>query len=735
MAPPLETLEGAVERVTYHNAENGYSVVRLRPRRGDIITVVGNLPEIQPGESLRLTGSWARHPEWGVQFKAVTCQQVLPATIEGLRRYLGSGLVKGVGPRMAERIVQAFGLDTLRVLDEDPGQLLSVPGIGRKRVQDITRAWQAQQSIKEVMVFLQSHGVHTALAVKIYKQYGNDAVAIVQHDPYRLAREVYGIGFLTADKIATHMGLPQDADSRVEAGVFYALSKQSEEGHIYAPRDALTKKAAELLKVDAALVSAALDRLGAAREIVVETLPLPAPAGAEPREEPAVYLKPLYHAEVGAANSLRAMLANPHTRLGHTFQGHDWPRLFKRLATLPGMTVEFSEQQQLAIRTALSHKVTILTGGPGTGKTTAMRGLIAALEAHHHTYALAAPTGRAAKRLSEATGRNAMTIHRLLGFTLDGFQHDADNPLAADMVIIDETSMLDLLLANHLFKAVPRDAHLLLVGDIDQLPSVGPGNVLRDLIASERMPVVRLETIFRQAAQSLIIVNSHRVRQGQPLQTPRDARDFFFFVKDDPTAAADEIVDLVARRIPAKFGLDPRNDIQVLSPMYRGDAGVTELNRRLQAALNPPAPDKPERAYGAGRVYRAGDRVMQTRNAYDREVFNGDIGRITSIDPEDQTLIATIDGRPVEYDWSNVDELVHAYACSTHRAQGGEYPAVVIACLTQHYMFLQRNLLYTAITRAKQLAVIVGSRQAVAMSLRNNKIAERWAALGWRMRT
>jgi exodeoxyribonuclease V alpha subunit len=688
----LETLEGAVERITFYNPENGYSVVRLRPRRGDVVTVVGNLPEVQPGESLRLTGAWGNHPEYGQQFKAETCQQLLPATIEGLRRYLGSGLIKGVGPRMAERIVKRFGLDTLRVLEEDPEQLRDVQGIGARRAEDIARAWRAQQAIKEVMLFLQTHGVSTGLAVKIYKQYGNEAIQIVQRDPYRLAREVFGIGFLTADRIATHMGLPHDAPSRIDAGVLYALGRQVEQGHVFVPREALAAPAGELLGVDPALIAGALDRLEAAREIIGEVLPVPpaphsrpaqegqaeqsAPAGpVEPVAQPVVYLKTLHHAEVGAANSLRAIASDPRSQVGHYFQGYDWPWLFRQLARLPGMnTVELSAQQQQAIRTALTNKLTILTGGPGTGKSTAMRALITALEQHHLRYALASPTGRAAKRLSEATGRPAMTIHRLLGYTPDGFQHDADNPLLVDMLIVDEASMLDILLANHLFKALPRNAHLLLVGDIDQLPSVGPGHVLRDLIRSGRCAVIRLETIFRQAAESLIIVNSHRIRQGEPLHTPADARDFFLFVKEDAAQAAELIVDLVARRMPARFGFDPRNDIQVLAPMHRGAAGVTELNRRLQAALNPPAPGKAERALAGGRTFRVGDRVMQTRNAYDRDVFNGDIGRITRIDLEGQTLAVDFDGREVEYDWSTVDELLLAYTVSIHKcAAEGTY--------------------------------------------------------------
>lgn len=743
-----ETLEGTVERVTYYSDETGYAVIRLQPQgRKALVTVVGNLPEVNPGEYLRLSGNWMTHPQHGRQFKAEDCQQVLPATVEGIRKYLGSGLIKGIGPVIAGRIVKKFGVDTLRIIEEEPDRLLGVLGVGPKRVALIKRAWQDQKHIKEIMLFLQSHGVSTSLAVKIYKQYGDTAVSVVKTDPYRLARDIYGIGFKTADKIAQHLGLPHDAPTRIEAGVSYALSQLADEGHVYVPEPELVERAAQLLNVAAEAVAQAIERLHASEVVRKETLypliPGPSPKalgeGNMVREERAVYLTPFYYGEVGVSGRLRALLEHPESRLARFRRVTDWEAVFRRLAEDAG--VELSEGQKEAICTALLHKVSVLTGGPGTGKTTSLRALIRALELARCSYALASPTGRAAKRLSEATGRQAKTVHRLLEYRPDGgFARNAENPLDADMVIIDESSMLDLLLTNQLLKAIHPASHVLFVGDADQLPSVGAGDVLRDIIASGQVPVVRLDVIFRQAADSLIITNAHRVNRGLMPLTPRDAEDFFLFVEDDPERAADLIVDLVKRRIPRRFGLDPVNDIQVLSPMYRGAAGVAALNARLQEALNPPDFRKPERLLG-GRIIRVGDKVMQVRNNYDKDVFNGDIGRVKQIDVENQRVVVDMDGRLVAYDWLEMDELVHAFAASVHKAQGSEYTAVVLPLLTQHWVMLQRNLLYTAITRAKRLVVIVGTRKALAIAVKNDKVAERHSALdvrlagaGWAMR-
>ncbi len=723
MTPAL--LTGIVERVTYFNPENGYSVLRLTVNgQPEPVTVVGNLPEVTPGESLRLTGQWTTHTDYGRQFKAETCEQVLPATVEGIRRYLGSGLIKGVGPRTADKIVQTFGADTLTVIDATPHRLREVPDIGQKRYTAITLAWEQQKAIKEVMVFLQSHGVSVGLAVKIYKQYGDEALRIVRADPYRLARDIWGIGFKTADKIARALGLPADAPTRLEAGLAHTLSELADDGHVYAPPPDLLAAGAALLEAPADLLPAALDRLEADGRIKRETLPgLPAPA---------VYLTPFYLAEVNAAQRLRTLLEAPATRLPE-FRAPDWAWLFGQAAE-KGSPITLSAEQQAAVQQALTHKACVLTGGPGTGKTTTLRALIRLLEIKGHPVALASPTGRAAKRLSEATGRPAQTLHRLLGFSpTQGFNFNEHNRLPAHVVIVDEVSMLDLVLFNNLLKALEPAAHLVLVGDVDQLPSVGAGNVLKDLAASGRLPVLRLTTIFRQAAESHIITNAHRINQGQAPLFAKDASDFFLFAQDDPDQAADLLVEVVADRIPRRFGLDPLTEVQVLAPMHRGAAGVAALNQRLQTALNPPAPGKAERTLG-GRTFRVGDRVMQLRNNYQKEAFNGDIGRVLNVDLEQHTLAVDFDGRPAFYEWAEADELQHAFAVSIHKAQGSEFSAVVVPMLTQHYVMLQRNLLYTAVTRAKKLCVLVGSRRAITLAVRNNTVAQRWTGLAERLR-
>jgi len=742
----LDQLHGTVERVTYYNEETGYSVIRLHVAgHADLVTVVGNLPEVNPGESLRLEGTWTTHQQYGRQFKAERCTQVLPATVEGIKRYLGSGLVKGVGPVTATRIVQRFGADTLRVLDEDPRRLREALGVGPKRAAAIAKAWEEQKHIREVMLFLQSHGVTTGLAVKIYKTYGDDALQVVQEDPYRLARDIWGVGFKTADKIARDLGLPPDAPSRVQAGVAHTLSELANDGHTYAPEPDLTSEAAELLAVDPALVKEAIEVLDTDEIVRRETLVYPTlgrrgdpseQGQAQPlrspqvREEQAVYLAPFYYGEVGVTNRLRALVESPATRL-HRFRSVNWDALLAQVTR--GSAIELSPEQREAVRAALTHKVTVLTGGPGTGKTVTVRTVIGALEALKCRYALCAPTGRAAKRLSEATDRPAKTVHRLLEYSpQEGFRRNEEHPLEVDCLIVDEASMLDLLLSNHLLKAVDPAAHVLFVGDVDQLPSVGAGDFLRDVIGSGRAAVVRLTTIFRQAAESGIVVNAHRINQGQmPILNQFD--DFYFFSKEDPEEAAGLLVDVVQQRIPAKFGLDPVDQVQVLAPMYRGACGVASLNARLQETLNPASPRKPERRLG-GRLFRVGDKVMQVRNNYDKEVYNGDIGRVTGIDQVEQTLAVTIDGRPVVYDWGEADELVHAFAASVHKSQGAEYPAVVIPLLTQHYLMLQRNLLYTAITRAKRLVVLVGTRRAIGIAVHNDKVRERHSGLSVRLR-
>jgi len=726
-----DTLEGSVERITYYAGETGFSVIRIKPARrrqvpqgawtrDGLVTVVGELPEINPGEALKLTGRWTSHPKHGRQFRAERCEQTLPATVEGLRRYLGSGMIRGIGPVMAERIVRKFGATTLEVIDTNPGRLREVLGIGAKRVKQVAAAWEEQKAIKEVMIFLQSHKVSTRLAVKIYKQYGDAAVDVVQSNPYQLARDIWGIGFKTADKIAQDMGLPADAPERIEAGVVYTLNQQVGEGHVYLPQPELIPKAAELLAVKERQVEYAVERLEVEEQVKREQV------GKVGSGELGVYLTPFYYSEVGVTNRLRRMAETPGTRLRSFREAGD---VGAKLRVSPPL----SEQQQQAITAALTHKVSALTGGPGTGKTTALRSLVQALRSHHCTFALASPTGRAAKRLSEATGQPAKTIHRLLEYSpAKGFQRNEKNPLNVDMVVVDEASMLDLVLTNNLLKAIDPHSHLLLVGDVDQLPSVGAGDVLRDIIASGVAAVIRLNVIFRQAQDSLIVTNAHRINQGQLPLTPKSAADFFLFVEPDPDKAAALLVDVVKNRIPRKFGMDPLNEIQVLSPMYRGSTGVANLNQQLQEALNPSAANRPERRMG-GRTFRVGDKLMQTRNNYDKDVFNGDIGRLVALDGVAQTAVIDFGGRKVVYDWMELDEVVHAFAISVHKAQGSEYPAVVMPVTMQHYLMLQRNLLYTGVTRAKRLVVLVGTKKAIAIAVRNNKVAQRHTALDWRL--
>ncbi len=741
-----EVLVATVERITYYNEENGYTVAQVTPEgRTYTVTVVGSLLDVSPGENLRLHGQWTSHPRYGRQFQVERYTTVLPATAAGIEKYLGSGLIKGIGPVMARRIVRRFKLDTLRIIEEEPGRLREVLGIGKKRVASIERAWEEQKAIKEVMIFLQGHNVSTSHAVKIYKTYGDAAIDVVRSDPYRLARDIHGIGFLTADKIARELGLAHDSPQRVQAGISYTLSQMADDGHVYAPQGELIHESTRILDVPANLVAEGIDTLAAEEQVRVE-YPLPNPStplrtgprypdGPVLREERAVYLPPFFYGEVGVANRLKTLLHVEKSRLAF-YRDADLEGVFDHLAERAADGVALNEGQRAGVRAALTHKVAVLTGGPGTGKTTALRTVIRLLAAKGYRYALAAPTGRAAKRLAEATGREAKTIHRLLefkpqkGFT---FQRHEENPLEADMVIVDEASMLDLLLTNNLLKAVHPESHLLLVGDVDQLPSVGAGNVLNDVIESGVAAVVRLTEIFRQAEGSFIVVNAHRINQGQMPLLPRDATDFFLFPAEDAERAADLVVDVVQNRIPRKFSFDPLDDVQVLSPLHRGAAGVGELNRRLQAALNPPAPSKPEYRRG-GSVYRLGDRVMQIRNNYDKEVFNGDMGRIAALDPVNQALAVRIDGELVDYEFSELDELVHAYAVSVHKSQGSEYRAVVAPVLTAHYVMLQRNLLYTAVTRAKELVVLVGQRRAVAIAVRNNKIGDRHTALDARLR-
>ncbi|MET9517577.1 ATP-dependent RecD-like DNA helicase [Streptomyces sp. NPDC002994] len=727
-------LEGVLERITYANEENGYTVARVDTGRGagDLLTVVGSLLGAQPGESLRMEGRWGSHPQFGKQFTVENYTTVLPATIQGIRRYLGSGLIKGIGPVMADRITTHFGVDTLDVIETEPKRLIEVPGLGPKRTKMIAAAWEEQKAIKEVMIFLQGVGVSTSIAVRIYKKYGDASISVVKNEPYRLAADVWGIGFLTADKIAQSVGIPHDSPERVKAGLQYALSQSTDQGHCYLPEEQLISDAVKLLQVDTGLVIDCLAELAADEGVVREKVP--PQEGGEGDPVTAVYLVPFHRAEVSLAAQTQRLLRAPEDRMP-AFRDVAWDKALAWLAERTG--AELAPEQQAAVKLALTEKVAVLTGGPGCGKSFTVRSIVELARAKKAKVVLAAPTGRAAKRLAELTGAEASTVHRLLELKPGGdAAYDKDRPLDADLVVVDEASMLDLLLANKLVKAVAPGAHLLLVGDVDQLPSVGAGEVLRDLLADGGpVPSVRLTRIFRQAQQSGVVTNAHRINSGVPPIT-QGLPDFFLFVEDETEDAGRVTVDVAARRIPAKFGLNPRRDIQVLAPMHRGPAGAGALNGLLQQAITPARPDLPEKRFG-GRVFRVGDKVTQIRNNYEKGqngVFNGTVGVVTSLSLDDQRLtVLTDEDEEVPYDFDELDELAHAYAVTIHRSQGSEYPAVVIPVTTGAWMMLQRNLLYTAVTRAKKLVVLVGSRKAIGQAVRTVSAGRRCTALDHRL--
>ena len=729
----LAVLEGVLERITYANEENGYTVARVDTGRGggDLLTVVGSLLGAQPGESLRMEGRWGSHPQYGKQFTVENYTTVLPATIQGIRRYLGSGLIKGIGPKIAERIVDHFGVDTLDIIEQEPKKLIEVPGLGPKRTKLIGAAWEEQKAIKEVMIFLQGVGVSTSIAVRIYKKYEDASISVVKNQPYRLAADVWGIGFLTADRIAQAVGIPHDSPERVKAGLQYALSQSTDQGHCFLPEEQLIADAVKLLQVDTGLVIECLAELAGDEEGVVREQ-VPAPDGGEALT--AVYLVPFHRAEISLAAQLNRLLRTAEDRMP-AFQDVAWDKALTWLAERTG--AELATEQEQAVRLALTSKVAVLTGGPGCGKSFTVRSIVELARAKKAKVVLAAPTGRAAKRLAELTGAEASTVHRLLELKPGGdAAYDRDRPLDADLVVVDEASMLDLLLANKLVKAVAPGAHLLLVGDVDQLPSVGAGEVLRDLLADGGpVPSVRLTRIFRQAQQSGVVTNAHRINSGvQPITS--GLSDFFLFVEEETEDAGRVTVDVAARRIPAKFGLDPRRDVQVLAPMHRGPAGAGTLNGLLQQAITPARPDLPEKRFG-GRVFRVGDKVTQIRNNYEKGkngVFNGTVGVVTSLQLDDQRLtVLTDEDEEVPYDFDELDELAHAYAVTIHRSQGSEYPAVVIPVTTGAWMMLQRNLLYTAVTRARKLVVLVGSRKAIGQAVRTVSAGRRFTALDHRL--
>jgi exodeoxyribonuclease V alpha subunit len=719
------TLEGTVERVVYSGGDGTFTVARLKLERGgDVVTVVGSLVGVPAGAVLRVSGRFETTQRFGDQFRVTRYTEVAPQTIEGLRRYLGSGLIKGIGPEFASRIVDRFGIETLEILDRDPGRISEVPGIGPSRARAIRTAWSAQREVRKVMVFLQGYGVSPAFAARIYKKYGAAAIARVREDPYRLAFDVWGIGFLSADKLAAALGVARDAPSRAEAGVRHVLDDEDGNGHVYVPRPRLAQKAAALLDLPEDSAEAAIDRLAKTGDIALD-----ASVVDDPRA-PAVYEAGLYRAETALAAGMRKLLAAPAPRLEI-----DEPRALAWYEHEAGIAL--ARQQAEAVKTALAAKVAVITGGPGVGKTTIVRGIVSILRRKGVAVALAAPTGRAAKRLADATGVPASTLHRLLEWrpAEASFARNAARPLEADVLIVDEASMVDVRLGADLVAALPSSARLVLVGDVDQLPSVGPGTVLADVIASGAVPVVRLTEIFRQAAQSLIVVNAHRIHDGDMPElggtgAERDFfRDFFFLEEDDPAKAAALIRDLVSTRLPRKYGLQP-HEIQVLSPMHRGELGAGNLNALLQEALTTGA----QGVERGARNLRIGDKVMQVRNDYDKEVWNGDCGVIERIDTENEALTIRFDDRPVEYGYDELDTVALAYAATVHKSQGSEYAAVVIPIHTQHYVMLQRNLLYTAVTRGKRLVVLVGTRKALSLAVRNADVAARCSGLAARLR-
>ncbi len=712
-----------VERITYQNPENGYTVLKVRVKGyDDLVTVVGNLLDANVGSVLLIDGEWKVDSRFGRQFMAHKWEETLPATVYGMEKYLGSGLIKGVGPKYAQKIVQKFGADTFTVIEENIDLLIEIPGIGNKRIRMISESWARQKEVKNIMLFLQNQGVSTAFAARIYRQYGNESIAVMKENPFRLADDIWGIGFRTADSIAQKLGFGRETYVRLRSGIMYTLSELADEGNVFARWEQLTQKAAALLEAEEGRIVMTMDQMLKDKDLI--------------REEESVYLPPFYFAEVGTARKLKRLASEPAgDRL--------WIQLSKarresgnvRLSVDVGriekaVNMKYDEIQADAIRQAAMAKVMVLTGGPGTGKTTTTQGIIAAYRIYGLKILLAAPTGRAARRMAEATGLEAKTIHRLLECKPpDGYQKDEEKPLEGDVLIVDECSMIDIILMNSLLKAIPAGMRLILVGDIDQLPSVGAGNVLRDIIDSGSFPVIRLTRIFRQAQESRIVMNAHRINGGQmPDISNGKGTDFFFVQREEPEEAAAEIVKLVKEKLPRYYGKQPA-DIQVLTPMQKGVVGATNLNLALQEALNPEG----EGLRRSGFVYRVNDKVMQMKNNYDKEVFNGDIGMIEAVDMGDRTLTVNFDNRRIVYDATELDELVHAYATTIHKAQGSEYPIVVMPVLMTHFVMLQRNLIYTGITRAKKVLVMVGTRKALSYAVRNVTVTARNSMLKGRL--
>lgn len=718
-------LTGQIERITYTNEENGFTIARVKVHgRQDLVTVVGNIMAPTPGEILKMSGEWVNHAKFGEQFKVTAYKAVAPATVHGIQKYLGSGLIKGLGPVMADRIVEKFGPNTLEVIENDIASLAQVEGIGEKRINMIKKAWDEQREIRDVMLFLQSHGISSGYATKIFKHYKNRSIDIVTENPFRLATDIFGIGFVIADRIAEKLGFPKHSPMRVEAGILYVLNQLSEKGHVYYPYEPLVSKSQEILGVDKDVVLQAMADIAAQGKIIIEDLN----AGIETFQinNKAVYLARYHQCETSISVRLKRLLATPKSiRKIESNSAVGWVQ--KQL------DITLAENQITTLKCALENKVMVITGGPGTGKTTIINAILKIFSKLKVKSMLAAPTGRAAKRMSEATGHAAGTIHRMLdySFTKGGFQKNENRPLKCDLIIVDEASMIDTILMHHLLKAVHMGTTLILVGDVNQLPSVGAGNVLNDIIASKSVPVVELNKIFRQAQTSRIIVNAHKINNGETpfLETDGPESDFYFIEQEDPQKVLEIILELTKKRIPRRFGLDPVNDIQVLTPMHKGIVGAGNLNSELQKTLNP----GPYCVTLADRSYRVNDKVMQIKNNYDKDVFNGDIGRITWIRSDDREVSINFDGRDIVYGFTELNEIVLAYAVSVHKSQGSEYPAVVVPILTQHYILLQRNLIYTAVTRGRELVVLIGTKKALAIGINNNKTQQRYTHLRYRL--
>ena len=738
----MQKIRCVVERITYQNPENGYSVLKCRVKDyDDLVPVIGNLVDANVGSVLLVEGNWKVDSKYGKQFVAENWEETLPATVYGMEKYLGSGLIKGVGPKFAKRIVQKYGVDTFAIIEDNIELLIEVEGIGHKRVQMIAESWERQKEIKNIMLFLQDHQVSTSYAAKIFKQYGNDSIKVMQENPYKLADDIWGIGFKTADQIAMKLGFGKESYVRLRSGLMYTLSELSNDGHVYADKQQLIDKASELLEAEPGTITMTMDDMIMKEELILEKNISKTDDDGNPVTP--IYLPPFYYAEVGVAGKLKKLAASPagdklYGRLMEARQKTGNNELSVDIESIQKKTgMSYDDIQADAIRQAATAKVMVLTGGPGTGKTTTTHGIISAYKAYGLKILLAAPTGRAAKRMTEATGMEAKTIHRLLECKPpEGYQKNEENPLEGDVLIIDECSMIDIILMNSLLKAIPPTMRLIMVGDIDQLPSVGAGNVLRDIIDSMSFPVIRLTRIFRQAQSSRIVMNAHRINEGKmpDISNGKDT-DFFFMENEDADAVAGEIVKLVQTNLPNYYHVD-RSQIQVLTPMQRGVVGATNLNLALQEALNPVDEEIFMRGRGkvmmpkpclrrSGFCYRAQDKVMQIKNNYDKEVFNGDIGIIESVDDTDRTLVVNFDGRSVEYDVTELDELVHAYATTIHKAQGSEYPIVVMPVLMNHYIMLQRNLIYTGITRAKKILVMVGTKKALSYAVRNVTVTKR----------